>query len=247
MGGGGGHACWGVAGDLAGRAAPRSRPGPSRRCTRRWRRRAPVPARPRRPSRRASAGSAASGARAGRSGAGRGAEEGSVGPSAKGGVRWRRLDPGWATPPQPVWSAGFAELVAQGAAVELLHRGEGQRVDHARWPRAACRRRGDRRRRSGGRRGVGAVRPGCGDDHGHADLAHDLVATGDHGDVGDRRVRRQHRLDLERVDVVAAADEHLLGAAGQAEQAPLVDQGRGRRCGASRRAAPRRCASGSFQ
>ena len=90
-------------------------------------------------------------------------------------------------------------------------------------PRAACGVTGARRR-SGAelverRRAVGSAR----DHHGHADLAHDGVGSRHDRHLGHVRVRRQHRLDLERVDVVAAPDEHLLGPAGQAQAPGVVD------------------------
>src|ERR1043165_7797125 len=61
-----------------------------------------------------------------------------------------------------------------------------------------------------------------GDDKGDAGLAPALVRHGHDGGVGDARVRDQLGLDLRRIDVHAAADEHVLGAAGDEEEAVVV-------------------------
>ena len=60
--------------------------------------------------------------------------------------------------------------------------------------------------------------------------------------------RVEELLDLARVDVLAAADDHVLDAADDVDVALVVHRSRGRRCASSRRRrSPRRCASGSFQ
>ena len=60
----------------------------------------------------------------------------------------------------------------------------------------------------------------------------------------DRRVRHQHLLDLARVHVEAAADDHVLLAIDDEEEAVLVAACRGRRCGTSRRRIASAVASG---
>ena len=56
----------------------------------------------------------------------------------------------------------------------------------------------------------------------HADLAHALVGHADDGDLRDRRVRQHDVLDLGRVAVEPAHDEHVLDAVGDAQVAALV-------------------------
>ena len=51
----------------------------------------------------------------------------------------------------------------------------------------------------------------------------------------DGRVLEQRGLDLGAVDVLAAADDHVLGPVDDVDEALVVDAGRCRRCGASRR------------
>ena len=53
-------------------------------------------------------------------------------------------------------------------------------------------------------------------------LNESLVGVGDDGH-GDGRVPVQQRLDLDHRDVLAAADDHVLAAAGDADVAPRVD------------------------
>ena len=60
--------------------------------------------------------------------------------------------------------------------------------------------------------------------------------------LGDRRVLDQHRLQLERADLVVAGLEHVVGAPDVGDVAVLVAGSRRRRCGRSRRPSPRRCA-----
>src|SRR4051812_47432316 len=54
-------------------------------------------------------------------------------------------------------------------------------------------------------------------------LAHRLVGHADHRRLGDRRVLVQDLLDLARIDVVAAADDHVLLAVDDEEVAILVE------------------------
>ena len=77
-------------------------------------------------------------------------------------------------------------------------------------------------RTSAERRGRGGV---ARHDDGDADLAHHRVGPGDHRHVGHAGVGGQRGLDLGRVHVVAAADEHLLGPPGEAHQAVGLDAG----------------------
>ena len=65
-----------------------------------------------------------------------------------------------------------------------------------------------------------------GHDRGHPHLAHDRIGPGDHRDLRHPRVLAEDRLDLHRVHVVATADEHLAGAAGQHQAAAGVDRPR---------------------
>ena len=57
------------------------------------------------------------------------------------------------------------------------------------------------------------------------DLAHALVGHADHRDLTDRRVGEQHVLDLGRVHVEAADDDHVLQPADDAHVAALVHRG----------------------
>ena len=59
-------------------------------------------------------------------------------------------------------------------------------------------------------------------DHGHADLAPLGVGHAEHRHFGHAGMRQQHFLDLARVDVRAARDVHVRFAAGDGEQAALV-------------------------
>ena len=68
---------------------------------------------------------------------------------------------------------------------------------------------------------VGLAPAGGGDErHGH--LAPALVRRGDDGDLGDRVVRGDRLLDLDRGDVLAARDDHVLEAVAQLDVAVLV-------------------------
>ena len=60
-------------------------------------------------------------------------------------------------------------------------------------------------------------------DDGHHDLAPFVVGHADHADVADRRMAEQHRLDLGRIDVDAAADDEVRAAVGEEEVAVVVD------------------------
>ena len=70
---------------------------------------------------------------------------------------------------------------------------------------------------------MGCGPPARGHDHGHADLAHHRVGPGDDRDRGDGGMLGEHRLDLHRVHVVAAADVHLLAPADEPQPALVVD------------------------
>src|SRR5262249_60859578 len=60
-------------------------------------------------------------------------------------------------------------------------------------------------------------------DEGANDLAPALVRNPDHGHFGDCRVQRQTAFDLDRRDVLAAADDHVVDAAGDEEIAVGVE------------------------
>ena len=62
-----------------------------------------------------------------------------------------------------------------------------------------------------------------------------VVGDADHGDVGDIRMREQQVLDLARIDVLAAADDHVLEPAFDAAGSRVRPSMPGRRCGTSRR------------
>ena len=66
-------------------------------------------------------------------------------------------------------------------------------------------------------------RPACELDRGDDDLAPLVVGHADDTGVADRRVPEQHRLDLGRIDVHAAADDEVGAAVGEEEVAVLVD------------------------
>ena len=55
-------------------------------------------------------------------------------------------------------------------------------------------------------------------------LAQHLVRDAEHGAVGDGGVLEQRGLDLGAVDVLAAADDHVLGAVGDEDEAFVVEQ-----------------------
>jgi hypothetical protein len=85
------------------------------------------------------------------------------------------------------------------------------------------------------------------DDEGDDLLAPLGARPPDHRHLGDRRVLQQHFLDLARIDVAAAADDHVLGAVLQRQEAVAHRERRRRRYAASRRAASQRVASGLRQ
>src|SRR5205085_7064158 len=58
-----------------------------------------------------------------------------------------------------------------------------------------------------------------GHDERHHALSPLVVRLADHGHVAHVRMPRQHVLDLHRVDVLAAADDHVVHAAGHVELA----------------------------
>src|SRR3546814_16744518 len=60
---------------------------------------------------------------------------------------------------------------------------------------------------------------------GHDHLAPVLIRLADHRALAHCGVRRQHGLDLDRVDVLAAPDDHVLAATGQVEVTLLVAEG----------------------
>ena len=72
---------------------------------------------------------------------------------------------------------------------------------------------------------LGRRRSGREDDEREADLAPALVRHADDGRVGDRRMLVQHGLDLGRVDVLAAGDEHVLEPAADPVEALVVALG----------------------
>ena len=88
--------------------------------------------------------------------------------------------------------------------------------------------------------------PGPEHHEGHAHLAQALVGDADHRRLADVRVPEQGVLDLGRVGVEAADDEHVLGPARRCAGSRRRRPPRGRRCAASRRrTAPAAVASGS--
>src|SRR5205807_268193 len=64
------------------------------------------------------------------------------------------------------------------------------------------------------------------DDHRAHLLAHDLVGHGDHGHLEDTRGRGQDVLDLDAVDLLPAAVDHVLGAVDDVHEALAVDAGK---------------------
>ena len=99
----------------------------------------------------------------------------------------------------------------------------GSLVEHDDTPRAACTWRDARRGRQEGRPRSKSCPRRRG--HGSADLAPLLVGHADQRGLGDARVGEHHRLDLGRVDVLAAGDEHVLRAALDGEEALVVLDG----------------------
>ena len=68
------------------------------------------------------------------------------------------------------------------------------------------------------------MRPsGLGDHDRDPDLAHHQIGLRNDRDRGHVGMVRQHRFDLDRIHVVAAADVHLLGAADEPKAALLVE------------------------
>ena len=63
-----------------------------------------------------------------------------------------------------------------------------------------------------------------GDHEGHADLTHALVGNADHGRLGNVGMSEEDVLDLGRIGVEAADDEHVLAAADDLEIARRVDE-----------------------
>ena len=76
---------------------------------------------------------------------------------------------------------------------------------------------------------IGVARP----DERPADLAEPLVRHAEHRRARDLRMACEHVLHLRRIDVVAAADEHLALAAAEVQIALRRRASRGRRCGSS--------------
>ncbi len=66
-------------------------------------------------------------------------------------------------------------------------------------------------------------RPGASDDERHADLAEPLVGDADHRGLLDVGMAQQRVLDLGRVGVEAADDEHVLRPADDAQAPGVVD------------------------
>ena len=69
-----------------------------------------------------------------------------------------------------------------------------------------------------------------------------LVGHADHRDFEHRRMRGEHVLDLDRIHVLAAADDHVLLAIDDEKPAAARRRSPCRRCDTSRSAARRRCA-----
>ena len=67
-------------------------------------------------------------------------------------------------------------------------------------------------------------RRACGHDERDADLAEHGIGYAQHRDLRDRRMLRQHALDLGRVHVVAAADVHLAAPPDERQVAALVEE-----------------------
>src|SRR3546814_1637988 len=65
-----------------------------------------------------------------------------------------------------------------------------------------------------------------GEDEGARDFAPFRVRRGHHGRLGDGGMRGEHILDLDRIDILAARDEHLLPAAGDVGEAIGVAAGK---------------------
>ena len=78
-------------------------------------------------------------------------------------------------------------------------------------------------------------RAGRGHDERHAHLAHARVGHADHRDATDRRMAEQQVLDLGRVGVEPADDEHVLACARRCAGSRARRGCRGRRCATTRR------------
>ncbi len=106
--------------------------------------------------------------------------------------------------------------------IDLLARGQRQCIDDLYAFRELVR--GESRRREvaevGERRRTVRVPR---DDDRDTDLAHHVVGPGHDRDRRDVGMGREHALDLDRVDVVAAAYVHLLAATDEAQAAAVVD------------------------
>ena len=70
---------------------------------------------------------------------------------------------------------------------------------------------------------LGGEAGGAGHDEGHHALAPPVVGLADHRDVPHLGMPRQDLLDLDRMDVLAAADDHVVDAARDEEIAVPVD------------------------
>ena len=69
--------------------------------------------------------------------------------------------------------------------------------------------------------GIGTA-AGLGADDRHRRLSPSLVGHAHHGRLGHVGMLEQHAFDLHREDVLTAGDDHLLGAPGHAQEAPVV-------------------------
>ena len=92
-----------------------------------------------------------------------------------------------------------------------------KRYSRGRLKRASVRTRGR------ARRAPRRVDPGVGDDERDDALAPAVVGRADDRDLAHARVAREHVLDLERVDVLAARDDHVVDPADDPEVAVLVE------------------------
>ena len=78
-------------------------------------------------------------------------------------------------------------------------------------------------------------------------LAPHVVRDADHRDLRDGGMRRDRVLDLDRVHVLAAGDDHVLHPVDEEQVAVARRGSRRRRCGTSRRGTPRRSPRARFQ
>ena len=102
-------------------------------------------------------------------------------------------------------------IALRGSSSTRLEEGDALRLaERARWPtRAALRRR--------------SRAPARGDDPGRRRLAPALGGHAGDRRVGDGGMLAQHRLEVARVEVEAAADDHVLAAVEQGEEAVVVE------------------------